>query len=404
MAVTGLGLATPIGNDLASVSSALQNDLSGVRTKDEWVQNAELETSLAAEVRGVDLSSWPRKKVRSMGRVARLATYASERAVEDAGLDPSTLGGDSVGLAYGSTHGSSAAMETFARGFIERGDLRAGGSNVYLQFMSHTCAANLALFFGIRGRVLPTCAACASGSMAIGYGYEAVRDGAEELMICGGAEELHVTSVGVFDVMYATSTHYADHPERSPRPFDAERDGLVVGEGAGTLVLEEWDRAVARGANIHAEVIGFGTNSDGTHVTAPSVEGMADCMRRALASAGIPTADVDYVNAHATATAVGDRCESHALHAVFGEGTPVSSTKGFTGHTLGASGAIEAAFCLAMMKDGFLAPTKNLSSVGSDCAPLDYVMGDPRQDAPKIIMNNSFAFGGINASILLRLP
>jgi len=336
--------------------------------------------------------------------VALLATYATERAVEHAGLTESLLRSGAVGLAYGSTHGSSAAMERFAEGFIRRGDLRSAGSNVYLQFMSHTCAANLALFFGIRGRVVPTCAACASGSMAIGQGFEAVRDGVQDIMICGGADELHVTSVGVFDVMFATSTRYNDAPEESPRPFDRARDGLVVGEGAGTLVLESWEHATRRGAPILAEVVGYGASCDGTHVTAPSAEGMADCMRRALRSAELGPEDVDYVNAHATATRVGDQAESHATHAVFGDRVPVSSTKGFTGHTLGASGAHEAAFCVGMLERGFVAPNRNLRDLDPECAPLCYVTGDAWERALEVVMSNSFAFGGINTSLLLRRP
>jgi 3-oxoacyl-[acyl-carrier-protein] synthase II len=268
--------------------------------------------------------------------------------------------------------------------------------------MSHTCAANLAEAYGVRGRIVPTCSACTSGSQGIGYGYEAVKHGLEEIMICGGAEEMHVVHAGVFDLLYATSTR---HPrDRTPRPFDANRDGLVVSEGAATIVLEPMDRAVARGAHIHAELVGYGTNCDGTHLTNPSSEGMAGAMLRAIADAGVDPRDIDYVNAHGTATEVGDIAESHATMQVLGPTVPISSTKGHTGHMLGACGAAETIFCLAMMRDGFLPATRNLDEVDPRCAGLDYVMREPRLVSPRLVMNNNFAFGGINTSILLRRP
>jgi 3-oxoacyl-[acyl-carrier-protein] synthase II len=271
-----------------------------------------------------------------------------------------------------------------------------------LKFMSHTTAANLALFYGIRGRIIPTSAACVSGSLAVGSGYEAIRAGHADVMICGGAEELHPVPIGVFDIMRATSTRYNDRPDASPRPFDADRDGLVVGEGAGTVILESLDHARRRSAEAYGEVVGYGTNCDGTHVTSPSADGMAAAMRLALEDARLSPDDVDYVNAHATATEVGDVAESLATAEVLGDSVPVSSTKGATGHTLGASGAHEVAFCLAMMRGGFLAPTRNLERPDPACAPLAHVTGEAREASPRTVMTNNFAFGGINTSLLLR--
>jgi 3-oxoacyl-[acyl-carrier-protein] synthase II len=266
--------------------------------------------------------------------------------------------------------------------------------------MSHTCAANLAQYFAVRGRVLTTCSACVSSSQAIGYGFEAVRSGAQDVMIAGGAEELGVAAAAIFDIMFATSAGFNDRPTESPRPFDAARDGLVVGEGAGTLVLESLESATARGATIHAEILGFGTNCDGYHMTAPFEDGMARVIELALEDARLPADRIGYVNAHATGTDVGDSTESRATLRVLGGKVPVSSTKGFTGHTLGGCGAIESIFCLAMLRDGFLAPTKNLAQVAPDCAPLDYVVGAPRQARPSIVMNNNFAFAGLNTSLV----
>jgi 3-oxoacyl-[acyl-carrier-protein] synthase II len=267
--------------------------------------------------------------------------------------------------------------------------------------MSHTTTANLAGLYGIRGRVISTCAACVSASQAVGAGYEAISVGAQKVMLCGGSEELHWVPAGVFDILFATSHRYNDRPHLSPRPFDVGRDGLVIAEGAGTVVLEELEHAKKRGAHIHAEVLGYGTNCDGSHLTAPSSDGMADAMRLALRDAGLGPQDIQYVNAHATATQIGDVSESHATRAVLGENVPISSTKGFTGHTLGACGTIEVAFCIAMMRDEFLAPTRNLSDLDPECAYLDYVTDEPRHQKVDRVMTNNFAFGGINTSLVL---
>ena len=403
--VTGVGLASPIGNDLDTVTAALQEGRSGVVVKPEWAEVGHLETRLAGEVRDLELTGYPRKKVRGMGRVALLGVYATEQALADAGLGHDEVSAPEVGLAYGSTHGSSSALIDFVTPLLENKSFRGIPSSSYLKFMSHTCAANLAQFYEIRGRVVPTPAACVSSSLAAGYGAEAIRSGAQEVMICGGSEELHFIPAGVFDIMMATSRRYNDRPDESPRPFDVDRDGLVIGEGAATLVLESLDHARRRGATVYAELVGFGTNCDGTHLTSPSAQGMAGAMELALRDAGIAAESLDYVNAHATATDVGDVVESQATAQVLGPSitaVPVSSTKGFTGHTLGACGTMEAAFCLAMMREGFLAPNRNLAAVDPRCAELNYITGDARPAKVSTVMSNSFAFGGINASLIFK--
>jgi 3-oxoacyl-[acyl-carrier-protein] synthase II len=400
--VTGIGLVSPIGNDLPSATAALREGRHGIVSMPEWASVNSLSTRLAGVVKDVPLD-YPRKKVRSMGRVALLATYATERALADAGVSSELVSTGEVGLAYGSTHGSSSAQEEFCRSLFQRNGLQGIASSSYLKFMSNTCAVNLAQFFGIRGRVISTCSACTSASHAIGYGYEAIRAGRHELMLCGGAEEMHFSHAAIFDILYATSTHYNDRPGEGSRPFDAARDGLVVAEGAATLILESEEHARKRGAHIYGEVIGFGTSCDGQHVTMPSPEGMATAMNNALADARISSDDVDYINAHATATEAGDIAESQASMKVFGDRVPISSTKGHTGHTLGACGALESAFCLSMMNEGFLVPTRNLETVDPRCAPLNFLRGDC-VEAPslEIMMNNNFAFGGINTSLLFR--
>ncbi|PIQ38354.1 MAG: beta-ketoacyl-ACP synthase II, partial [Lysobacterales bacterium CG17_big_fil_post_rev_8_21_14_2_50_64_11] len=251
------------------------------------------------------------------------------------------------------------------------------------------------------GRVITTSSACTSASQGIGYAYEAIKAGHQIAMLAGGADELDVTSAAVFDTLFATSVRN-DTPELTPRPFDRNRDGLVIGEGAGTLVLENLEYARARGAHIHAEVLGFGTNSDGVHVTQPNAETMAIAMRLALHDARVDPQRVGYINAHGTATDHGDIAETQATRAVFGAQTPISSLKSYTGHTLGACGALEAWASINMMREGWFAPTINLDEVDERCAELDYITGVGRTLETDVVMSNNFAFGGINTSLIFR--
>lgn len=403
VAVTGIGITSPIGGDLDAASLALREGRHGVQTCPAWGAVEGLQTRLVARVEDPALQSFPRKSTRSVGRLGRLALLATERCLADADADREALRNGLQGVAYGSTHGSSEALEAFCRKLFTTDSLEGLSGTAYLKFMSHTAVANLAQHYGIRGRAVSTCAACVSGSVAIGTGYELVRAGAQELMLCGGAEEAHFVPAAVFDTMLATSRAFNDRPDLSPRPFDVDRDGLVIGEGAGTLLLEREEHARARGAKVYAELIGYGSNCDGTHVTSPSADGMAEAMHLALADAGLAPGDVGYVNAHATATEVGDLAEAEATRRVFGDGgVPVSSTKGHTGHTLGACGALEAAFCVAAMRDGFLPATRNLTRVGEGCGGLDHVTGVAREARVDVAMSNNFAFGGVNTSLVLR--
>jgi 3-oxoacyl-[acyl-carrier-protein] synthase II len=396
--VTGMGVASPIGHSVPDVVRSLRAGTTGIVRMPQWAEYKGLWTRLAGEVRGLELD-YPRKATRTMGRVALLAVWATERALEDAGLSLEDLAHARVGVSHGSTHGSSSSMKgPLERVFTEQ-TFEGMPSSAYFRFMSHTTAANLAIHFGIKGRILTTCSACTSGSQGIGYGYEAIRSGYEDLMLCGGAEELHELHAAVFDAMYATSTKYNDRPEASPRPYDAARDGMVVGEGAGTLVLEEYEHAVRRGAPIHAELVGYGTNCDGQHATSPSVEGMAGAMQRALADAALAPSAIDYVNGHGTATELGDIAETHATASVLGPRVPISSTKSYTGHTLGACGAIESIVAIQAIREGFLPPTRNLDAVDPRCAPLDYIR-EVREQSSRYVMNNNFAFGGINTSLV----
>ncbi|PLP96503.1 beta-ketoacyl synthase N-terminal-like domain-containing protein, partial [Cupriavidus pauculus] len=239
------------------------------------------------------------------------------------------------------------------------------------------------------------------GSHGIGDAYETIATGRQVAMLAGGAEELDATEAAVFDTLFAASTRN-DEPAATPRPFDAARDGLVLGEGAGTLVLEELEHAQARGARIVAEVVGFGTNSDGNHVTQAQPATMAQAMRMALHDAGLQPSQIGYVNAHGTATEQGDLAEAQATHDVFGAQVPISSLKSYLGHTLGACGALEAWISIEMMRDGWFAPTLNLDRPDPRCAPLDHIVGEGRRIDTDYVMSNNFAFGGINTSLIFR--
>lgn len=401
--VTGMAGLSPIGSDWKSVSESLRSGRSGVEHVAELGDIEGMSTRLAARVLDFEIpDDYPRKRIRSMGRVSLLATRATELALVDARLlgDP-LLGSGRVGISYGSTSGSPPAIAVYADAIGNRHTLRGIRATDYVQFMSHTVAANLAQFFEVRGRVVPTCSACTSGSQGIGFGYEAIAFGRQDVMITGGAEEFHPIDVAVFDVLYATSTRN-DAPHTTPRPFDRDRDGLVVGEGAATLVLESLDHALARGAPIHAEVVGYGTNCDGRHITNPDREGMAAVMRLALADAGLASDRIGYVSAHGTATEAGDIAESLAMQDVFGEGLPTSSLKGHMGHTLGACGALESWMTIEMQREGWFAPTLHLEHPDPRCGRIDYLVGAPRRIEPEYVMKNNFAFGGVNTSLVFR--
>ena len=335
-----------------------------------------------------------------MGRVSLMATRVTELAIEQANLtdDPNLTNG-CTGISYGSSIGSTEPLVSFGH-MLEHGNMNGVTATSYIQMMSHTAPVNVGVYFGLKGRVITTSSACTSGSQGIGYAYEAIKFGRQKLMVAGGAEELCVTEAAVFDTLYATSTKN-DTPKLTPQPFDKNRDGLVIGEGACTLILEELDHAVARGATILAELVGFGCNSDGNHVTQPTAETMQIAMEQALDDAKITAKDIGYVNAHGTATEKGDIAETTATAAVFGK-VPISSLKSYLGHTLGACGSIEAWASINMMTDQWFAPTLNLTEIDEQCGDLDYLQGEGRAINTDYVMSNNFAFGGINTSLIFK--
>jgi 3-oxoacyl-[acyl-carrier-protein] synthase II len=335
-----------------------------------------------------------------MGRVALLSTFAAQAATADAGLDKKLIQGQETGIAIGSTTGSAAVFEKLFTDFYRTEGFREMEGTMFPKVMSHTAAANAASTLGITGPVLAPCSACASATQAIGAGFESICSGQQRVMLCGGAEDLHPATVGVFDVLGAASRGYNDRPSATPRPFDRDRDGLVISEGAAVVVLEEYEHARSRGAQAYGEVLGYATGCDAHHMTQPSAEGMLRCMRRAMDNAGRDIKEVDYINAHATGTRVGDAAEAEAIRELAGDAVPVSGTKGYTGHTLGACGAMEVIFCLMMMREGFLAATLNLENVDAECRGLAHVQ-ERISCRPKLILTSNFAFGGINASLVM---
>jgi 3-oxoacyl-[acyl-carrier-protein] synthase II len=390
--VTGMGGVTSLGEAWSVIKDRFARGETGIVRMAEWERYHGLNTRLAAPLVNFSVDErYDRKKLRTMGPVSRMAAYATERALDDAGLrKDKTITGGRTGIAYGSSFGSAQPVLAFAEMVSEGASTKLNATS-YVQMMSHTAAVNIGLLFGVKGRIVTTSSACTSGSQAIGYSYEAIRYGIQDIMIAGGAEELCAPQAGVFDTLYATSTRN-DAPTTTPRPYDRDRDGLVIGEGAATLILESLEHAQARGAKIYAEIVGFGTNSDGNHITQPAVETMEVALRLALADAKLGPEAIGFVSGHGTATDWGDVAETQATANALGNKAPIHSLKSYFGHTLGACGSMEAWLMIEMMRDKWFAHTANLDNIEGSGRALDIEYG----------MSNNFAFGGINTSLIFR--
>lgn len=401
VAVTGIGGITAFGRDWQSIQAAFKAEKNAVKYMDWHERFPELEAQLGAPIEDyAPPKHWTRKQLRSMGRVSYLCVDAAEQALTDAGL----LGDESItdgrmGVACGSSSGSTKDIGDVGE-LLLTGTSRNFSANTYVRMMPHTTAANIGIFFGLKGRIIPTSSACSSGSQGIGYAYEAIKYGLTDMMLAGGGEEFCPSEVYVFDSLYAASRRNGE-PEKTPRPYDANRDGLVIGEGAGIFVLEELEHAKRRGAKIYAELVGYGANSDGSHVTQPQKDTMQKCMELALQDAGITPDKIGYVNGHGTATEKGDIAETLATEAVFGF-VPISSQKSYLGHTLGACGALEAWFSIEMMNGGWFAPTLNLNDIDPRCGKADYILSGGREIETDYVMSNNFAFGGVNTSLVFK--
>lgn len=401
--ITGMGIASPLGSTVESSFERLKDYRNCIRYWKELDEYDKLNTRLVSTVEGFEVPvHFDRKVLRTMGPVSVMSVATAESALKDAGLlGDKIISSAQTGVSYGSSTGSLNSIFEFYTMYHEK-DARNLNSSSYIKMMSQTAAVNISLYFKTHGRLIPTSTACTSGSLGVGYAYEMIKNGIQTVMIAGGAEEIHPSQIGVFDVLYATSTKN-DTPDLTPRPFDKDRDGLVVGEGAGTLILEEYEHAKARGAKIYAEIVGFASNTDGTHVTNPNKDMMRECMQLALADANLSGSEIGYVNAHGTATSRGDVAESNATYEAFKRAVPISTIKSYTGHTLGACGAIETILSVQMMNNNWFCPTLNLETVDEECAQgLDYITDTARLFETEYVMTNNFAFGGINSSIILK--
>ena len=400
--VTGMSLTSPLGSDINTAFESLQKLENCVEYNKDLDQYKRLNTRLSAKTKGFEIPpNYNRKVLRTMGPLSVMAVRTAELALEDAGL----LGNEIItngqtGVSYGSSSGSLDAIIDFYGMQVDK-IVRGLNSGSYVKMMPQTTAVNISLYFKTIGRLVPCSTACTSGSMGIGYAYEAIKNGYETVMIAGGGEELHATEIAIFDTLYATSQKN-DTPKLTPSPFDKNRDGLVIGEGAGTLILEEYEHAKKRGAKIYAEIIGFGTNTDGTHITNPNRKTMGIALELALKDANLSPDKIGYVNAHGTATLQGDIAETYATEQIFKRQVSISSTKSYTGHTLGACGAIEAILSIEMMNRGWFHPTINLNEIDPECGDLDYIKGQGREISTDYVMSNNFAFGGINTSLIFK--
>lgn len=405
VAITGIGCVTPIGIGVEGLWTELRAEKSAVTNVTRFDPSI-FRSQCAAEVSNFVVDDYlDAKRVKRLDRFGQFSVVASKLALEDSRIDLDNEDRDRVGAMMGTALAGVAYAEEQAGRFMH-GGLRAVDATLALAVFGGSSSCNIAIEFGVNGPNITNGMSCASGTIAIGEAFRLVRDGSADVMIAGGAEApLATLCYGAFALIRAMSTRN-DDPSTASRPFDKDRDGFVMGEGASVLILEEWSRAEARGAHIYAELVGYGTTNDAHHMTAPLPSGAqaARCMREALRDADVLPTEIDYINAHGSSTPLNDPTETSAIKQVLGEHAhriPVSSTKGYYGHALGASGAIETAISALVLERGWIPPTLNLSSPGEGC-DLDYVPNVGRESSPRIVLTNSFGFGGINASLVLR--
>ncbi|MFH1083057.1 MAG: beta-ketoacyl synthase N-terminal-like domain-containing protein [Pseudomonadota bacterium] len=402
--ITGAAAITPIGHRKDEIIDSLVNGKSGVATlREDDLLSGYIHSKVFGTVDYAIEYDFERKYRKTMGPVSFYACQVAKEAIETAGLDASILSSGRVGVAFGSTHGSPTVQREIYKNFFSNSQSRflSIGAVDYLKSMVHTTAVNITKMFGITGRVISSSTACATSSQAIGFGYESIKFGMQDAMICGGADEYDTTAVAVFDNLLACSTDFNATPHLTPRPFDARRDGLVVGEGAGAIILEEYELAKRRGADILAEVIGFSCNNNGGDLILPNLNGVAQVIRLGLQNARISPDQVDFVSAHATATKMGDIVEAQAIHSVYGDLPYVTGLKGYMGHTMASCGVIEAIITLHMMEHGIIAPTLNLEEVDERCSMIRHVT-KLYESTIRVAAVQNFAFGGVNTSIIIK--
>ena len=402
--ITAASAITPIGHSKDELVDSLINGKSGVKKiREDGLLTNRVESKVFGTVSYPIDFDFKRKYRKTMGPVAYYACQVVKEVLESAGLEQDFVSSGRLGVAFGSTHGSPTVQRQIYEHFFSGSEERfsAIGAVDYLKSMVHTTAVNITKMFQITGRVISSSTACTTSSQSIGYGYEAIKYGMQDAMVCGGADEYDTTTVAVFDNLLACSTEYNHTPHLTPRPFDTKRDGLVVGEGAGAVLLEEYERAKKRGANILGEVMGFWCGNTGGDLILPNMDGIRETIVQGLKNAGLEPGDVDFVSAHATATKMGDVAESMAIGNVYGKGPLVTGLKSYMGHTMGSCGVIETIIALYMMEKGFIAPTLNLENIDERCAMIRHVQ-ELRETPVNIASIQNFAFGGVNTSLFLR--
>lgn len=405
VAVTGIGCVTPIGTGVEGLWAGLRAERSVVQRLDRF-DSSIYRSQCAAQVNDFDATRWiDAKRVKRLDRYSQFAVVSAMLALEDGALDVSRIDHERMGAMMGTALGGVGYAEEQAARFAAAG-LRAVDATLALAVFGGSSSCNMAIEFGISGPNSTNAMSCASGSMAIGEAFRQIRDGYADVMLAGGSEApLATLCFGAFALIRAMSTRN-DDPSSASRPFDADRDGFVMGEGSAVLLLESWDHAVARGARIYAELCGYGTTNDAHHMTAPLPGGAqaARCVQMALRDARVQPTEVEYINAHGSSTPLNDPTETDAIKRVYGEHAyrvPISSTKGYYGHALGASGAFEAAICALAIARGWIPPTVGLHAPDAAC-DLDFMPGSGRSIAPRVVVSNSFGFGGINAALVFR--
>lgn len=399
--ITGRGVVSPLGNNISDLIENISNGKCGIKYMPNWEELDGLQSKVAAPAVLQDIKLIPRAARRSMGRSSLMAAQAAKQALDDSGLELNELSNGRTGCVMSATVGSPEALEEAVNIIFNDKSLNKMPSTQFFKCMSHAEAMNVSQYLKINGVVMSTPAACASSLISIETAADLIRLGKQDIVLCGGAEESGPFVTGCFDILFATSKKFNDRPEISSRPFDRDRDGLVCGEGSGVLVLEEYGKAVKRGARIYGEILGYSSCASASHISQSDQNSMIRCFNNTLEDAAINPEDVDYICAHATATIHGDVEESQAIKHIFGSNVPVNSFKGHIGHTLAGSSAIELAVCLSSLHDGLIYPTLNLENIDPNCQGIMHVQ-KPLEKNVNCLMKNSFAFGGINATIIVR--
>jgi 3-oxoacyl-[acyl-carrier-protein] synthase II len=402
--ITGRGAITPIGRTRDDILHHLTEGISGVRKlRSDGLLTDHIHSGVYGTVDYPIEYDFKRSHSKTMGPVSYYACQVAKEALESSGVDAKFITSGRLGVAFGSTHGSPSVQRSIYKTFFSESKQQFSsiGAVDYLKSMVHTTAVNITKMFGITGRVISSSTACTTSSQSIGFGYETVKYGMQDAMLCGGADEYDTTTVAVFDNLLACSTEFNQTPHMTPRPFDVRRDGLVVGEGAGAVLLEEYEHAKNRGADILGEVIGFSCNNNGGDLILPNSRGITDTIKLALQDAAIDPAGVDFISAHATATKMGDVIEAQAIGSIYGDGPLVAGLKSYMGHTMGSCGVIEAIITLFMMEEGLVPPTLNLDEIDRRCAMIRHPGGIVEKKI-RIAAVQNFAFGGVNTCLLLK--